>query len=656
MEDIIHATNKFPDPDDSDDDVSRVELKDTETVDDLQQISFDVEDVISEDEDTTTAQLVEKREAKRKLRLAQANVSNSSSSSSSSGGAMTTPPVPLPISPSPQGKVSVMNPINNYPQIRPASEAYYMQSRQAEFEAAYSFADLDEVFENLSIREWIEILSCMRGLTAQKLLGGVKKKDPGFRAALSSAQLTMVDIQGLLHIHMPQMMMIFNSQPVVPEHYSVPTEEAMIALAAHLDAVNRNLTLLMDGENRKAEILGLGPMTVSSNSSSVGFPQVTITESRQWQPASKIWSDSKTLTVMQYLRKDEHRSIDDYLVYFHSQLWPPLEYMTEDMRQSRLREIFIHAVEDQESRKAPYKSYMDQNHPWGTLVDTKPDTCIQWIRLQFRNIWENEYPIRRMRDFHAWLKHECLTMKKDLTSVGKIILGKLQVLLHDIKCFDNGKPFQVGGPNPAPFSIYLEAVLVDQWHEAIKSCSTLTPLLNFINSERQKQLRADPSINTLTISSYLYLLQTYQFKSHENEDNSRSSASANSSSSNSSNSSTAQINYVASQDIEVMMTRPQFRAESRDMCRLKEHTTENLKPHHWKDCPDNPKCWRTSDPARWAALFHFPPSAANNPKADPKQCGSGSPLFLAENKASPNASSADNSTGTGRRGGKRGKT
>ena len=143
------------------------------------------------------------------------------------------------------------------------------------------------------------------------------------------------------------------------------------------------------------------------------------------------------------------------------------------------------------------------------MLNTQPDTCISWIRQQFRYFLQNEYPTRRMRSFPNWLKIECQDFKKDLFSAGKIILGRLQVLLRDIKCYDIGACFPPGGPNPTPTSINLEAVLVDQWHEAIKACPVLTPLLSYINSEKQKLLVKDETANTLSISlNYYHLTNT----------------------------------------------------------------------------------------------------------------------------------------------------
>ena len=542
-----------------------------------------------------------------------------------------------------QGNLSAADIINmRNLQIPHATEAYYMQTRQSELEAIYtSFADLHEVYDSLSINEWIDILSCIRGLNASGLLNKLRSKDAGFKAALHEAQCKIIDIKMFLEIAVPTMMPIFNSNPVVAAHYAVPTGANMMALREHVAGIERTLQTLREGMRQKEELTNTGPMTASSSSSSA--PRTNVTESRPWQASSKIWSETKTLTVAQYFKKDENRSVDDYLVYFHSQFTGPLNYLDDASKQDRLRELFVHAVEDQESRLTPYKSHVEQGNVWGTMLNAQPDTCISWIRQQFRYFLQNEYPTRRMRSFQSWLQNECQDFKKDLSSAGKIIMGRLQVLLRDIKCYDVGACFPPGGPNPNPATINMEAVLVEGWHEAIKACPVLNPLLSYINSEKQKLLVKDEFANTLSISFYLQLLSTYQYKPHDG------SISSSSASSSSSSSGSVQINYIAAQTPETLKDRPVFKADSTYACRYDAHVNKNLKPHHWKDCPDNPKCWRTSDPQKWADWFHYPKSAATNPTTDPKQCGSNGPLFLAENRA---AASNNNNAGRGKKGGK----
>ena len=179
------ASNTFPSIIESDDDESHAETKDVEMDVTSNPKEFVIGDELEEDEDSTTEELAAKQPATRTYKAATAaalagkfHSSVSSSSSSSLHGSMTNPSAPpQTFLPSLHGNLSAADIVNmKNLQIPHAVEAYYMQTRQMELETIYSsFADLHEVYDSLSINEWIDILSCIRGLNASGLLNKLRR-------------------------------------------------------------------------------------------------------------------------------------------------------------------------------------------------------------------------------------------------------------------------------------------------------------------------------------------------------------------------------------------------------------------------------------------------------------------------------------------------
>ena len=669
------ASNQFAPFDGVDIDTVHVESKEVEmnTADDdntspytgsgRQRLQDEAED--NEEEDEETEEEDDHGTKKSKVNDIHASASflnsqtqsGSSSSSSSSSSSMDTV-----CTPNPNTTAFPLQPMGFVP------EAYWMQNRQSELEAKYNMLTVMDTFDSYNVVEWIELLSCMRGMTIKSITLQAKTSDLLYHKKLVEGKIVAMTMRTIYMIYSELMTSTFMTRPAVPAGYSIPTVQDINYLHSHIERLVRSFTLLVETEEaKKTMTTSLSPSSPVTMASMLSGAGATVLENRTWLPASAVWQQAVMQTVNEYLHLEPHTCIEDYLVYYHTQLNSQFSHLTEVARQTRLKEIFTYTVADVPIRQTTFDKFAaGNNHAWGTMTNTHPDSCIAFIRQQFRDIWESEFPVRRLRDFPIWLREVGVKLlKKDPSQAGKLIVGKLVSLLDDVKAVDNTKAFPAGGPNPNPMSIYLEAFLVDQWHEAMASHTILNGLVSYIQNERMKLLKADPTAITLTISNYFRFFNDYVHKkdSDATKHSSVSSSSGSTTSNTSSSSSSSSGTNTASQNIQVnyvqdggFVDRPMFLKSAKDCCRFKSHTDPKMKYHHWQDCLENPQSLRNTNTKKWVSDFHFPAEAAKNKDVDPPRCGSKSVLLLDCNVYVPTSSSGprDNTKSQGGGGGSSG--
>ena len=616
------------------------------------------EDESEDDEDHGTKKTkVNDTYASTSFLNSQTPIGSSSSNSSSSSSTDTV------FTPNPSTTAFPLQPMGFVP------EAYWMQNRQSELEAKYNMLTVMDTFDSYNVVEWIELLSCMRGMTIKSITQQAKTTDPQYHKRLVEGKIVAMTMRTVYMIYSEIMTSTFVTKPAVPAGYSVPTVNDISNLHGHIERLVRSFTLLVETEEAKKSMTSsLTPSSSVSMASMLSGAGGTVLENRTWLPATAVWQQANMQTVNEYLHLEPHTCIEDYLVYYHTQLASQFSHLTEVARQTRLKEIFTYTVADVPIRQTTFDKFAaGNNHAWGTMNDTHPDTCIAFIRQQFRDIWESEFPIRRLRDFPIWLREIGVKLlKKDPSQAGKLIVGKLVSLLDDVKAVDNTKAFPAGGPNPNPMSINLEAFLVDQWHEAMASHTILNGLVSYIQNEKMKLLKVDPTALTLTIYNYFQFFNNYVHKKDTDSSKSSSNVSSSSSSSSSTHSNSNQPtsgNSSGLQNVQInfvqdggFVDRPMFLKSAKVCCRFKSHTDPKMKYHHWQDCLENPQSLRNTNTKKWVSDFHFPAEAAKNKDVDPPRCGPKSVLLLDSNVYVPSSSSGprDNTTSQGGGGGSSG--